>query len=529
MRQLKKVCLWLLTAVFLSSITSVAAAAAESKFSMSYIYFGNSSAYASLVDGVQDSLNEVAPNYFTLDGGGNLTLTNAVSPGFVYNMHARGIRVVPYLSNDWSQGSGAAALSNRDALSTSLAAAVSAYNLDGVNLDIENMNQDRRSDYVDFARLLREKLPAGKTIAVAVAANPWGAVTGWQGSYDYAGLARYCDYLMIMAYDEHYDGSVPGPVGSMSFTERSIAYALSQTTKDKLVLGLPFYGRVWSDSGAYPKGYGVSHTRIAQLLTAPHGTVAFDEASRSAVGKITVGAGDSKPVVGGKVLAAGTYTIWFDSAQTIKEKLSLVQKYDLKGAGNWSLGQEDDNTWSYYKLWLNGCTFGDIENNWARDDILSAFMQGWVNGTAPDTFSPDAPLTRAEAAVIMVRALGFPVESDPAYDFSDIKSSWAADYINTARRYNLISGVGGNRFAPDQAISRQEVAVLFSNATGYHQAGQTAAFADVSRTANPWSYGSISALSAGGIITGFPDGTFRPEVDVSRAEMTTLLIRLKAV
>ena len=46
---------------------------------------------------------------------------------------------------------------------------------------------------MDFVRLLREKLPAGKTLAVAVAVNPNGAVTGWQGSYDYTGLAQFSD------------------------------------------------------------------------------------------------------------------------------------------------------------------------------------------------------------------------------------------------------------------------------------------------------------------------------------------------
>ncbi|SHH94492.1 Spore germination protein YaaH [Sporobacter termitidis DSM 10068] len=523
---MKKLCLWLCAAVFLSLFSGISADALDYKFNMSYIYFGSSTGYTSLVDGAQDSLDEVAPNYFTLDASGSLKLTNAVSPAFVSDMHARNIRVVPYLTNDWANQTGVNALNNREALSTSIAAAVAAYNLDGVNVDIENVNQDQRAAYVDLLRLLREKLPAGKTIAVAVAANPWGATTGWQGSYDYTGLAQYADYLLIMAYDEHYDGSAPGSVDSISFVEKSIAYALSKAPKEKLVLGLPFYGRIWSDSGSSPGGYGVSNTKVDQLLAAYGGTVTVDSATQSARATFTVRDSDTKPVVGGKALVAGTYTIWYENSQTLKARLNLVQKYGLKGTGSWSLGQESAGTWDYYTLWLNGCTFADIQNSWARDDIFKAYMNGWVNGTSSATFEPDAPLTRAEAAAVLVRMLGYPLEANTAYAFDDAKGGWAEAYINTARRYNLISGVGGNVFAPDRPVTRQEIAVMVRNALGYPDVVQQAAFSDVTLSGNSWSYGAITALSASGVITGYPDGTFRPEVSISRAELTALLTRL---
>ena len=61
-------------------------------------------------------------------------------------------------------------------------------------------------------------------------------------------------------------GARQGPVSGMPFIEASLRYALKLVPKDKLVLGLPFYGRIWSDSGGYPKGYGVSNTKITQLL-----------------------------------------------------------------------------------------------------------------------------------------------------------------------------------------------------------------------------------------------------------------------
>ena len=183
--------MWLLAAVLLLSLISISADAANYKFNMSYIYFGNSSAYTTLVDTTQNSLSEVAPNYFTLNSNGSLVVTNAVSQSFVNDMHSQGIRVVPYLTNDWGNQIGINALNNRDALSESIVNAVATYNLDGVNIDIENLNENQRAIYVDFIRLLRAKLPVEKTIAVAVAANPYNNSTGWSASYDYALLAQH--------------------------------------------------------------------------------------------------------------------------------------------------------------------------------------------------------------------------------------------------------------------------------------------------------------------------------------------------
>jgi spore germination protein YaaH len=230
------------------------AEAAEYRFNMSYIFFSDASDYTAMVDSAQNSLNEVSPNYFGLNNDGSLALTASVSADFVSDMHSRGIAVVPFLSNDWSRSVGKAALNNREQLSQGIAEAIALYDLDGVNIDIENVTSEEREAYVDFVRLLRALLPEGKTVVVSVAANPWGWTTGWQGSYDYAGLSEYCDYLMVMAYDEHYYGGPAGPVSSLSYVENALKYAVSLVPKDKIVLGLPFYGRIWSNAGGFRTG-----------------------------------------------------------------------------------------------------------------------------------------------------------------------------------------------------------------------------------------------------------------------------------
>ena len=80
------------------------------------------------------------------------------------------------------------------------------YDLDGINVDIENVTHEQRDAYTQLVRLLREKIPAHKEVSVAVAANPNDWQTGWHGSYDYAALAEVADHLFLMTYDEHYEG-----------------------------------------------------------------------------------------------------------------------------------------------------------------------------------------------------------------------------------------------------------------------------------------------------------------------------------
>ncbi len=267
----------------------------------------------------QNSLNEISPAYFGLSADGSLRVSTSIDKKFISEMHDKGVLVVPFLSNDWDRVKGIAALNNREKLSEDIAKAVNEYGLDGVDIDIENVRADERAAYVDFVRLLREKLPAEKLVTVAVAANPYYTDRGWQGSYDYAGLSEYCDYLMIMAYDEHYQSGPAGPVSSMSFIEKSIQYALKHAPKENIVLGLPFYGRIWSNYGGYPDGYGVSNARTEKLLEDYGGEVVFDIVSKSGLRDLYDKARRRKTGDRGRSLQAGTYTIWFENEQSIRK------------------------------------------------------------------------------------------------------------------------------------------------------------------------------------------------------------------
>ena len=168
MKRIYSLILFLIMAAALS--LGATAAAAGYRFNMSYIYFGNSSGYTALVDATQDSLNEVAPNYFTLNETGELVVTGAYDRDFVDDMHARGIRVVPYLSNDWKHPEYAVAAlkglddpSVTDTLVDKLVAFIDDKGLDGINIDLENLRaEQKRGLYPAHAAAVEQVAPGGQ-------------------------------------------------------------------------------------------------------------------------------------------------------------------------------------------------------------------------------------------------------------------------------------------------------------------------------------------------------------------------------
>ena len=198
---------------------------------MSYLYGATSNAYLNAIDATVGTLNTATPHFYELNADGSLK--SLVDTSLVQSLHKRGLKVVPYISNHFNRKLGQTAMANREKLATQLVDSVVKNNLDGIDIDIENLNHTDKDNFTDFIRLLHQKLPSTKTLSIAVAANPKGWTAGWHGSYDYLTLSKYSDYLMLMAYDESWQGSPAGPVASLAFVENSINYLLKQGVDSK--------------------------------------------------------------------------------------------------------------------------------------------------------------------------------------------------------------------------------------------------------------------------------------------------------
>ncbi len=518
--RLKKYIISLLIFVFLFQTSTSAYE------SISFLYAGNTTTYINNVNRSGTNLTTVSPDYFEINTNGTLKNTIKVDPLFVESMHARGIKVVPYLSNNWDRTLGRAALANQNTFVASLSAEIERLGCDGVNIDIQNLNESDRSAFTAFVRLLRSYMPKTKILSVCVAANPWGSNIGWQGSYDYAALGTISDQIFIMAYDEHYTGSAPGAVASFSFVEKSVSYALKHVPSKKIVLGIPFYGRYWKQ-GSTGGGYGVTVADVERLVSTCKSTTWYDSTSQCARATVTVTSTDNAVIWGSSKLSAGTYDIWYENEASLEKKLSLVSNYNLLGAGSWALGQEPQRFWNNYSQWLIGKPFNDISNHWAQSYIIDLFQKGIVSGMLGKRFVPNGNLTRAEAAALLVKTLGLQNETSTA-SFADTKGHWASKQIAIGKEKGIFSGYAGNMFYPERKITREEFAVvcdkiLFTPDTvDFSQR----IYSDVSPERNSWSNKSIIVLSMNNILSGYPDGTFRPKKTITRAEATRVIAAL---
>lgn len=507
---------------FTVAILIAAAPSVRAIESLSYLYGGNTSVYLNRINRTKDCLNKVQPDYFSIADDGTLKLSLKPDAYFVESMHRMGIKVVPYISNHWDRALGRRALTKSAEMAEALARVIEEYNLDGVDVDYQNLNETDRAAFTGFLQLLRSKVAKTRTVSACVAANPNGWSTGWHGQYDYAALGEVCDYIFIMTYDESYESGPVGPVASYGFIEKSMQYALRRVPADKIMIGIPFYGRYWV-SGQASGGKALTISDI-QALVARYGTKTwYDEAKDCARATMVITESNvAEGLWGGKKLAAGTYDIWYEDERSLEKKLSLIRKHSLRGVGSWALGQEPEAIWQSYRKWLWGLSFPDTANHWAAGSIEKAKEAGLVSGRASGDFAPNDTMTRAEACVLACKLVNIQPDTVTAARSSlyprDMRGHWAEGYLAAAIRRNLISGFPDGTIKPNAAISRAEMAVLISKLL--YVPGtvdfQQKTFLDMDT--DHWANAAIVKLSVYEVVAGEPDGRFYPGRTLSRGE-----------
>lgn len=177
--------------------------------------------------------------------------------------------------------------------------------------------------------------------------------------------------------------------------------------------------------------------------------------------------------------------------------------------------------------------FRDTAGHWAERGVARLVARGVVNGYADGTFKPENGVTRAEFSKLIIVALGkageLPALQGVPSSFTDVPNwHWAKGYLELAYELGLIEGDAQGRIYPDRALTRLQTTIMIMRALGYRHP-----FTDPA----PANYKDLGGLSADersyigiaskiGIVTGFPDGTFRPQDPVTRAQASVLINRL---
>lgn len=285
-------------------------------------------------------INTISPTWFALtDNEGNFS--SFATKDYVTKAHDRGIEVWGLIDN----------FTNKDAVNTyevlsytskrsylieNLIEEALEYDLDGINVDFEEISQDAGEHFIQF---IRELSVACRANGIVLSVDNY-VPTGYTDHYDREEQGVFADYVVIMGYDEHYSGSPEaGSVASIGFVEEGIKKTVDQVPPEKVINAVPFYTRIWETNGAKLTAQAVG-MELAEEFVANHNIeTRWDEVTCQNYGEIQEG--DS------------FYQVWLEDEQSIEVKLNIMQKYNIAGVASWRLGFEKASIWDVIGNYMN--------------------------------------------------------------------------------------------------------------------------------------------------------------------------------
>lgn len=289
-----------------------------------------------------DGVNVVAPTFFSLsDSKKGAIVANVGQAGqnYINWAHSNGYRVWPWVANEATNKADKDLTSEilndyklREKLISSIVSAVEMYNLDGINLDFENMYE---SDKDAYSRLVIELAPRlkelGKVLSVDVTA-PDGS-PDWSLCFNRNVIGDVADYVIFMAYDQHNQSSTEaGTVAGCDWVEANINKFLGQegVKPEKIILAMPFYTRVWNVTDGGLSSSAVDMKSQSTLIPGD-AKITWDDSLKQNLAEYEKN--------------GRTYKVWMEDAKSLKCKLDLVKKYNLAGGAFWRKDQETSDVW----------------------------------------------------------------------------------------------------------------------------------------------------------------------------------------
>ena len=266
------------------------------------------------------------------------------------------------------------------------------------------------------------------------------------------------------------------------------------------------------------------------VLAADAGTGEFNKAEITKKMSGSIGGGSSssgskyydvtyKVGKGGTISGSDSESVKANAYPTKTPKVTAKDGYEFKG---WSLDGKTIVDPSDVRI-KEDTTFTAIFDSNKTADLNKEDHIAYVRGYEDGTFAPNKSITRAEAITIFARLMNEKMDVEASYNssFSDVKAgAWYANYIGYMEDYNIINGYEDGTFRPDAAITRAEFAAMASRFDKLENTDKNA-FTDVA--ASHWAINSINSAYAKGWIGGYPDGTFRPNQNISRAEVVSIV------
>ncbi|WP_249901283.1 S-layer homology domain-containing protein [Paenibacillus sp. PK3_47] len=283
---------------------------------------------------LRSNVNTLSPRWFFVGGTG--AVTDYTDASLVHWAEKKGKQIWAMMGNRSDLAATHQLLSSASSRNTAvnqLAAAVSKYGLDGLNIDFENVGGADRAALTAFVTQLAARLHAlGAVLSVDVSPD---LGTDWTEAFDYAALGRQSDYIVMMGYDEHYSGSRnPGSNASLPYDEKAVSTLLKAVPSQKVILALPFFNHDWT-----LKQDGISPSSAPLSLIEQNAIV-------SRYGQRPVWDSVIGQYVFSYTAQSLKHTIWLEDGRSLTAKFNLAAKHKLAGIAYWHIGGESPDIWT---------------------------------------------------------------------------------------------------------------------------------------------------------------------------------------
>lgn len=277
-------------------------------------------------------LDVIIPTWFSIRNG-NGDMIDRGNQNYIKKYNDLGIDVWAYLDNSFDPEITHQALSNettRKKIINKTLELCKKYGMKGINIDFEHTKIDDRDYITDFVREFRQA--AGEDFIITVDVTPQISADVTKEPYDRKALAEIADYMVVMAYDQHWGSSdKAGSVAQYKWVEGSINVLFRNILNKKMILGVPLYTRIWKEDGGKVTSKTISMDEVARIIASKGLKPVWDKESQQNYIEYQENGAD--------------YKIWIEDANSLEKKVSLVNKYNLAGVGSWRLGFETSNIW----------------------------------------------------------------------------------------------------------------------------------------------------------------------------------------
>lgn len=297
----------------------------------------NTAANANLAELLSNTkgITVVSPTWFSIASNEG-AISSLADSGYVTAAHGLGIQVWGLVDNFGENINSYEVLSSttaRERLEKELISVALSCGMDGINIDFESLPVEAGPHFIQFLRELSVSCRQHKLVLSVDNYVP----AGYNRYYDYAEQGVLADYVVIMAYDEHYSGSSEaGSVSSISYVENAIQDTKEMVPAKKIVVGLPFYTRLWKETVVDGLTIlGLERTPgmrdAAQIVEENNAAAEWDETTCQYYAEYDKD--------------GAHYRIWLEEARSLSEKAKRVWQAELAGIGTWRLGLETQDVW----------------------------------------------------------------------------------------------------------------------------------------------------------------------------------------